>query len=192
MMAKRVTRKKAANKARPAGRKTAKPRRRRKPIVGVVMGSDSDLPTMQRCLDQLEAFGIPFEVRIISAHRTPNIAYEYAATATDRGLKVIIAAAGMSAALGGMLAACTSLPVIGVPMAAGPLGGIDAALTKMQMPPGVPVGCMAIGSAGATNAGIFAAQILAVADEKLGAELRRFKKTQAAKTTAEDRALQRR
>ncbi|MCK4601500.1 MAG: 5-(carboxyamino)imidazole ribonucleotide mutase, partial [Phycisphaerae bacterium] len=158
---------------------------------GVVMGSDSDLTTMQRCLDQLDAFGIPFEVRIISAHRTPVVAHEYAVTAVDRGLKVIIAAAGMSAALGGTLAACTSLPVIGVPMAAGPLGGIDAALSKMQMPPGTPMGCMAIGPAGATNAGIFAAQILAVADEKMAGKLDRFKKAQAAKVVAKDRAVRR-
>jgi len=191
-MAKRVTRKKAVKKARPAIRKRPGRTPAARPIVGVVMGSDSDLPTMQRCLDQLAAFDIPFEVRIISAHRTPEIAHEYGVTAADRGLKVIIAAAGMSAALGGMLAACTSLPVIGVPMAAGPLGGIDAALSKMQMPPGIPVGCMAIGSAGATNAGIFAAQILAVADEKLAEKLRKFKKAQAAKVTAKDRAVQRR
>lgn len=190
-MAKRVTRKKAVKKARPAIRKRPGRASAAPPIVGVVMGSDSDLPTMQRCLDQLAAFDIPFEVRIISAHRTPEIAHEYGLTAADRGLRVIIAAAGMSAALGGMLAACTSLPVIGVPMASGPLGGIDAALSKMQMPPGIPVGCMAIGSAGATNAGIFAAQILAVADEKLGEKLRKFKKAQAAKVTAKDRAVRR-
>ncbi len=186
-MAKRATRKTPTRKALSGGGKKTK--RRRAPIVGVVMGSDSDLPTMQRCLDQLEAFEIPFEVRIISAHRTPDVAHEYAVTAVDRGLKVIIAAAGMSAALGGMLAACTSLPVIGVPMAVGPLGGIDAALSKMQMPPGVPVACMAIGAAGATNAGIFAAQILAVADEKMAGRLGRFKKAQAAKVAAKDRAV---
>jgi len=191
-MSKQATRKKVAKRARPASGKLTGPRRRSTPLVGVVMGSDSDLPTMQRCLNQLEQFGIPFEVRIISAHRTPALAHEYATTALDRGLKVIIAAAGMSAALGGMLAACTSLPVIGVPMAAGPLGGIDAALTKMQMPPGIPVGCMAIGPAGATNAGIFAAQILALSDKKLAGKLERFKKTQAAKVIARDRQLQRR
>ena len=191
-MAKRVTRKQAAKKTRPAIRKRPRRAPAAPPVVGVVMGSDSDLPTMQRCLDQLAAFDIPFELRIISAHRTPEIAHEYGVTAADRGLKVIIAAAGMSAALGGMLAACTSLPVVGVPMATGPLGGIDAALSKMQMPAGIPVGCMAIGSAGATNAGIFAAQILAVADKKLTEKLRKFKKAQAAKVTAKDRAVRRR
>ncbi len=176
---------------RAAKKKTAKRVvKKSQPVVGVVMGSDSDLPTMQRCLTRLEAFGIPFEVRIISAHRTPAVAHDYATTAIERGLKVIIAAAGMSAALGGVLAACTTLPVIGVPMAAGPLGGIDAALSKMQMPPGIPVGCMAIGSAGATNAGIFAAQILALADDKLAGKLRKFKKDQAAKVAAKDRAIQ--
>jgi len=191
-MAKRATRKQAAKNASPAARKLPRRSRAAPPVVGVVMGSDSDLPTMQRCFDQLAAFDIPFELRIISAHRTPKIAHEYGVTAADRGLKVIIAAAGMSAALGGMLAACTLLPVIGVPMASGPLGGVDAALSKMQMPAGIPVGCMAIGAAGATNAGIFAAQILAVGDEKLMEKLRKFKKTQAAKVTAKDRAVQRR
>ena len=124
---------------------------KKKPIVGVVMGSDSDFETMKRCMKQLDAFDIACEVRIISAHRTPDIAHEYSATAIHRGLKVIIAAAGMSAALGGVLAASTTLPVIGVPMASGPLAGVDAALSTMQMPPGVPVACMSIGGAGANS-----------------------------------------
>jgi phosphoribosylaminoimidazole carboxylase PurE protein len=145
------------------------------PLVGVVMGSDSDLEVMDRCTRRLEAFGIDYEVRIISAHRTPDIAHEYARTARDRGLKVIIAAAGMSAALSGVMASKTTLPVIGVPMAAGPLVGIDAALSTMQLPSGIPVGCMAIGAAGATNAAIFAAQILATADPELAARLAQFK-----------------
>ncbi len=160
------------------------------PVVGVVMGSDSDLPVMQKCVDQLKAFGIAHEVRIISAHRTPEIAHDYAATAVERGLKVIIAAAGMSAALGGVLAACTTLPVVGVPMASGPLNGIDAALSKMQMPPGIPVGCMAIGSAGAKNAAIFAAQILATGDAKMAAKLVKFKADQAKAVIAKDKAVQ--
>ena len=164
-----------------------------KPIcsVGVVMGSDSDLPVMQRCLEVLESFGLGYEVRIISAHRTPEIAHEYAVTAVARGLKVLIAAAGMSAALGGVLAANTTLPVIGVPMASGPLAGMDAALSTMQMPPGVPVACMAIDKAGATNAGIFAAQILAVADKAVAARLVEFKKDQARKVVEKDQALKR-
>jgi len=153
------------------------------------MGSDSDFETMKRCLKQLDEFGIAHEVRIISAHRTPETAHQYAATAIDRGLKVIVAAAGMSAALGGVLAANTTLPVVGVPMAAGPLVGVDAALSTMQMPPGIPVACMSIGGAGATNAAIFAAEILAVSDEKLAARLARFKKSQARKVARKDAAL---
>ena len=154
------------------------------------MGSDSDLEAMRRCMDQLDAFGIACEVRVISAHRTPAAAHEYAATAADRGLKVIIAAAGMSAALGGVLAANTTLPVIGVPMASGPLVGVDAALSIMQMPPGVPVGCMSIGKAGATNAAIYAAQVLAVSDDEIAGRLVEFKRDQAAKVAAKDEALQ--
>jgi phosphoribosylaminoimidazole carboxylase PurE protein len=162
---------------------------RKKPVVGVVMGSDSDLATMKRCLKQLDEFGIACEVRIISAHRTPDTAHEYSATAIDRGLKVIIAAAGMSAALGGVLAASTTLPVIGVPMASGPLVGVDAALSTMQMPPGIPVACMSIGGAGATNAAIYAAEILGVSDEKIAAKLVRFKKAQARKVAKKDADL---
>lgn len=160
-----------------------------KPIVGVVMGSDSDLETMKRCLKQLDELAIPYEVRVISAHRTPETAHEYAATAIDRGLRVIIAAAGMSAALAGALAAATTLPVIGVPMASGPLAGVDAAVSTMQMPPGVPVGCMSIGGAGATNAAIYAAQILAIGDQKLAAELAELKKAQAGKVARKDEAI---
>ena len=159
---------------------------KKRPTVGVVMGSDSDLETMKRCLKQLDEFGIVYEVRIISAHRTPDTAHEYSATAIQRGLKVIIAAAGMSAALGGVLAASTTLPVIGVPMASGPLAGVDAALSTMQMPPGVPVACMSIGGAGATNAAIYAAQILGISDEKIAAKLLRFKKSQARKVAKKD------
>lgn len=159
------------------------------PTVGVVMGSDSDLETMQRCLKQLKAFGINYEVRVISAHRTPDVAHEYAATAIDRGLKVIIAAAGMSAALSGVLAANTTLPVIGVPIASGPLNGVDAALSTMQMPPGIPVACMSIDKAGATNSAIYAAQILATSDTTLAAKLVEFKKAQADKVAEKDAAI---
>jgi len=158
--------------------------------VGVVMGSDSDLDAMTRCMKQLDEFGIACEVRIISAHRTPATAHEYAATAIERGLKVIIAAAGMSAALGGVLAANTTLPVIGVPMASGPLVGVDAALSTMQMPPGIPVACMSIGKAGATNAAIYAAQILAVSDSEMASRLVAFKQAQADKVAAKDADLQ--
>jgi phosphoribosylaminoimidazole carboxylase PurE protein len=158
-------------------------------MVGVVLGSDSDLAAMQRCVDLLAEFGIGHEVRIISAHRTPELADEYACSAQRRGLKVVIAAAGMSAALGGVLAARTTLPVIGVPMAAGPLVGVDAALSTLQMPPGVPVACMAIGPAGATNAAIFAAQILAVSDSRLAARLKQYKVRQARQVAEKDAAL---
>ena len=156
------------------------------PIVGVVMGSESDLEIMQRCFEQLDTFGIAYEARIISAHRTPDVAHEYAATADERGLKVIIASAGMSAALAGTLAAKTALPVIGVPIDSGPLAGVDAALSTMQMPPGVPVACMAIGKAGATNAAIYAAEILAIADAELAAALAKFKQDQAEQVRQKD------
>ena len=162
-----------------------------KPIVGVVMGSDSDLEIMKRCLKQLEHFGIAHEVRVISAHRTPEDAHQYAATAADRGLRVIIAAAGMSAALAGVMAANTTLPVIGVPVDSGPLQGLDAMLSTLQMPPGIPVGAMAIGKAGATNAAIYATQILALGDAELAAKLREFKQQQAEKVRKKDADVQR-
>jgi len=161
-----------------------------KPLVGVVMGSDSDLETMKKCLDQLDALGVACELRVISAHRTPDVAHEYAATAASRGLKVIIAAAGMSAALGGVLASKTILPVIGVPMASGALAGVDAVLSTMQMPPGVPVAAMSIGAPGAANAAIFAAQILAIGDADLAKRLERFKKDQAITVMEKDAAIQ--
>jgi phosphoribosylaminoimidazole carboxylase PurE protein len=160
--------------------------------VGIVMGSDSDLPVMRQCAERLEAFGIGCEVRIISAHRTPDVAHEYAATAAGRGLKVLIGAAGMSAALSGVLASKTTLPVIGVPMASGALAGVDAALSTMQMPPGVPVACMAIGEAGAVNAAIFAAQILALGDAALAAKLEQFKAEQARKVMEKDAGIRER
>ena len=160
-------------------------------VVGVVMGSDSDMEVMERCLRQLEDFGIGYEVRIISAHRTPKVAHEFASTAVDRGLKVIIAAAGMSAALAGVMESCTTLPVIGVSMVSGPLVGIDAALSTMQMPPGVPVACMAIGKAGATNAAIYAAKILALSDEALAKKMQNYKQTMAEKVIKKDKAIKR-
>ena len=171
------------------GKVNGESKRTGKCVVGVVMGSDSDLAVMQRCVDMLAELGIGYEARIISAHRTPELADEYACSAEGRGLKVLIAAAGMSAALGGVLAARTTLPVIGVPMASGPLAGVDAALSTMQMPPGVPVACMAIGPSGATNAAIFAAQILAVADRRLAGRLKQYKAEQARKVAEKDAAL---
>ncbi len=158
--------------------------------VAVVMGSDSDMATMQTCIEQLKAFEITPVVRIISAHRTPDIAAKFADTAAESGIKVIIAAAGMAAHLAGALAGRTCLPVIGVPLAAteGP-GGLDALLSTVQMPPGVPVATMAIGKAGAKNAAVFALQILALGDEKLAAKLREFRKAQTAKVIKKDSAL---
>jgi phosphoribosylaminoimidazole carboxylase PurE protein len=160
--------------------------------VAVVMGSDSDIDVMQACLEQLRSFGIDAAVRIISAHRTPQVAAEFAQNAAANGVKVIIAAAGMAAHLAGALAAKTTLPVIGVPLISGSgLEGIDALLSTMQMPPGVPVATVAIGKAGAKNAAIFAAQILALADEKLREKLTEFKNAQKEIVIQKDSALQR-
>jgi len=151
----------------------------KKSPVAVVMGSDSDMEVMQVCIDTLAGFGIKPVVRIISAHRTPELAADFAQNAAKNGIKVIIAAAGMAAHLAGALAARTTLPVIGVPLiSAGGLEGIDAFLSTIQMPPGVPVGTMAIGKAGAKNAAIFAVQILALTDKKLAEKLSQFKKSQ--------------
>jgi phosphoribosylamine--glycine ligase len=152
--------------------------------VGIVMGSDSDLPVMQSCVEQLRKFGIPFEITIASAHRTPARASEYAATARQRGVQVIIAAAGMAAHLAGVLAAHTTLPVIGVPIDASSLNGLDALLSTVQMPPGIPVATMGIGKSGAKNAAILAAQIISLADPDLAAKLAEFKVQMAAEVTA--------
>ena len=158
--------------------------------VAVVMGSDSDMKVMESCIEQLRDFGIDPVVRIISAHRTPQIAAEFAETAAANGIKVIIAAAGMAAHLAGSLAGRTTLPIIGVPLAsAGALGGVDALLSTVQMPAGVPVASMAIGKAGAKNAAIFAVQILALADGKLQERLAEFRKAQQRKVIEKDSAL---
>jgi phosphoribosylaminoimidazole carboxylase PurE protein len=158
--------------------------------VGVIMGSDSDLPVMQGCIDLLKELGIACEVRILSAHRTPVEVDAYAAGAAGRGLGVIIAAAGMSAALGGVLSARTSLPVIGVAMASGPLAGVDALLSTVQMPPGVPVACTGMAAAGATNAALLAARILALSDPALAKKLEEYRLRQGEKVLAKDRSLQ--
>ena len=157
--------------------------------VAVVMGSDSDMPVMQSCVDMLGDFGIKPAVQIISAHRTPQIAAEFADNAAKEGIKVIIAAAGMAAHLAGALAGRTTLPVIGVPLiSAGGLEGVDALLSTVQMPPGVPVATMAIGKAGAKNAAILAVQILALSDENLAEKLADFKKAQKEKVIEKDSA----
>ena len=144
-------------------------------MIGIVMGSDSDLPVMQACVEQLKKFGIPYEITVASAHRTPERAATYSTTARDRGLKAIVAAAGMAAHLAGVLAAHTTLPVIGVPIDASSLNGLDALLSTVQMPPGIPVATMGIGKAGAKNAAILAAQIIGVTDQEMAGRLADFK-----------------
>ena len=151
------------------------------PVVGIVMGSDSDLPVMEKALEILTNFDIPAEITVASAHRSPQRVAEYANNASRRGLRVLIAGAGGAAHLAGVLAAETSLPVIGVPIASSPLAGWDALLATVQMPAGVPVATMAVGEAGARNAAIMAAQILAVADKELQERLQRYKEELASK-----------
>lgn len=160
--------------------------------VAVLMGSDSDLAVMQGCIDQLKQFGMEPVVRIISAHRTPDIAADFAKNAEASGIEVVIAAAGMAAHLAGAMAAQTYLPIVAVPLtsSASELGGLDALLSTVQMPPGVPVATMAIGKAGAKNAAIFAVQILALKDETLRQKLIEFRKSQAEKVIEKDKAIQ--
>lgn len=144
---------------------------RRRADVGILMGSDSDFPVMNDAAKTLEKFGIPYELEVVSAHRTPARAHEYATTAATRGLKVLIAAAGAAAHLAGVIAANTTLPVIGVPMGTSSLNGLDALLSTVQMPGGIPVATMAIDKAGAVNAAIFAAEILALSDPEIARKL---------------------
>ncbi len=143
------------------------------PVVGVVMGSASDLPTMQPAADVLAEFGVPHEVRVVSAHRSPERMFDYARTARDRGLRVVVAGAGGAAHLPGMIAALTTLPVIGVPVPTRHLGGADSLHSIVQMPGGVPVATMAIG--GALNAGLLAVRILAVGDQDLADRLEAYR-----------------
>ncbi len=151
------------------------------PIVGIVMGSDSDLGVMQGATDVLRQFGIPYEMTVASAHRSPARAAEYAQTASDRGIKVIIAGAGHAAHLAGVLAAHTILPVIGIPIDSSCLLGFDSLLSTVQMPPGIPVATVSIGKPGARNAGILAVQILGVSDAALQRKLNDFKREMADK-----------
>lgn len=150
-----------------------------KPVVGIVLGSDSDLPLAQEITGILEKLDIPFELTIGSAHRTPERVSEYASTAADRGIRVLIAVAGLAAHLPGVIASKTLLPVIGVPVDAGPLNGVDALYSIVQMPGGIPVASMAIGKAGARNAGVFAAQILALVDPKITQRLADYRREMA-------------
>ena len=146
-----------------------------KPVVGVIMGSDSDLPVMQEAVKVLKQFSVPYEIGVYSAHRSPHRTLQYVSTARDRGLKLIIAGAGASAHLAGVAAAETTLPVIGVPIDSSPLSGFDSLLATVQMPPGVPVATMGVGKSGATNAGILAVQIIALSDEGLAARFAEYK-----------------
>lgn len=168
----------------------AKPSRRKSPLVGVLMGSDSDLPTMQEASKVLQDFEVPFEMRICSAHRTPDRLARYARQVEARGLRVLIAGAGGAAHLAGVLAAHVTVPVIGVPMEAGPLNGLDALLSTVQMPGGIPVATVAIGRAGARNAALLAVQILALGDRRLERRLRDHRARLAAEVAAKDQTLQ--
>uniref|UniRef100_UPI0034DFA07F 5-(carboxyamino)imidazole ribonucleotide mutase n=1 Tax=Candidatus Thiodubiliella endoseptemdiera TaxID=2738886 RepID=UPI0034DFA07F len=147
-------------------------------VVGVIMGSISDWSTMKNAVEMLEEFGVPHEVKVVSAHRTPDLMFEYASTASERGLKVIIAGAGGAAHLPGMVASKTIVPVLGVPVQSRALSGQDSLLSIAQMPGGIPVGTLAIGDAGAKNAGILAAQIIANADDTVKEKVTAFRAKQ--------------
>jgi 5-(carboxyamino)imidazole ribonucleotide mutase len=155
-----------------------KPKRVRRPVIGIVMGSQSDWQTLEPAAETLEKLGIEHEVRVVSAHRTPDLLFDYAANAAKRGLKAIIAGAGGAAHLPGMLAAKTVVPVLGVPVQSHALNGLDSLLSIVQMPAGVPVATFAIGKAGAINAALFAAAILALEDEKVARALADFRAAQ--------------
>jgi len=154
------------------------------PLVGVIMGSRSDWETMRHAVETLEQLEVPHEHRVVSAHRTPDLLFEYAATARERGLKVLIAGAGGAAHLAGMAASKTSLPVLGVPVQSKALSGIDSLLSIAQMPAGVPVGTLAIGRAGAINAALLAAAILSTSDAAVAAALEQFRAEQTADVLA--------
>src|SRR5215471_15671605 len=160
------------------------------PLVSIVMGSDSDLEIMNEAAKALEPFGIPYEIDVTSAHRSPARTSEFARKAASRGIKAIIAGAGGAAHLAGVIAAETTIPVIGVPIPSTSLNGLDSLLSVVQMPAGIPVATVAIGKAGATNAGILAAQILAVADRKLAEKLDAYKEKLAAGVEEKSRKLQ--
>ena len=160
-----------------------------KPFVAILMGSDSDLETMQTTVETLDKFQIAREVRVLSAHRTPDATHSFVKDADARGCAVFIAAAGMAAHLAGTVAALTNKPVIGVPMAAGPLQGQDALLSTAMMPGGIPVACVAIGKAGAKNAAYLAGQIIALSDKELAQRLADERKANATEILAKDKAV---
>jgi len=155
------------------------------PLVGIIMGSSSDWETLRHAAETLDRLGVPHEVRVVSAHRTPDLLYEYAASARDRGLQVLIAGAGGAAHLPGMAAAKTSLPVLGVPVQSRALNGLDSLLSIVQMPAGIPVGTLAIGVAGATNAALLAAAILGNTQPAIRAALEAFRAAQTDKVLAQ-------
>jgi 5-(carboxyamino)imidazole ribonucleotide mutase len=155
------------------------------PLVGIIMGSTSDWETLRNAAEMLERLGVPHEVRVVSAHRTPDLLFDYAATARDRGLRVIIAGAGGAAHLPGMCASKTTLPVLGVPVQSRSLNGLDSLLSIVQMPAGVPVGTLAIGAAGAINAALLAASILATTDENVRKAVEAFRSAQTDKVLAQ-------
>ena len=160
------------------------------PLVGIVMGSDSDFESLASAFETLRQFGVPFEVRVSSAHRTPDVTAEWASSARARGLKVLLAAAGGAAHLAGAVAAHTTLPVVGIPVAGGSLNGMDALLATVQMPGGVPVATVAVGSAGPKNAALLAVQILALSDETLARKFAEFKAGLAAKVASANERVQ--
>lgn len=164
-------------------KKTAKPKQQA--VVGIIMGSQSDWATMKAAAEMLEQFAVPYEAKVVSAHRTPQRLYEYATSAEKRGLKVVIAGAGGAAHLPGMCASLTALPVLGVPVLSKSLQGMDSLLSIAQMPKGVPVGTLAIGEAGAANAGLLAAMILALSDAKLSARVTKWREKQTASVALE-------
>jgi 5-(carboxyamino)imidazole ribonucleotide mutase len=155
-----------------------------KPLVGIIMGSTSDWETMRAAAEALDKLGVPYETKVVSAHRTPDLLFEYAASAQDRGIEVIIAGAGGAAHLPGMTASKTTLPVLGVPVQSKTLNGLDSLLSIVQMPAGIPVATFAIGVAGATNAGLAAAAILALKRPEFDAALKKFRAEQTAKVLA--------
>lgn len=161
------------------------------PVVGIIMGSSSDWPTMQNAAQVLEDFGVPYEKKVVSAHRTPELLYEYARTAEGRGLRCIIAGAGGAAHLPGMTASMTLLPVLGVPVSSRALSGVDSLYSIVQMPGGVPVATFAIGNAGAMNAGLFAVSMLASENPALAEKLKAFRERQTAKVLESQKELER-
>ena len=161
-----------------------------KPVVAVIMGSKSDLPILEGAFKVFESFGVEFTARVLSAHRTPVEAAEFAVNAEKEGIKVIICAAGMAAHLGGVVAAHTTLPVIGIPVASEPFNGLDALFSFIQMPPGIPVAAVTAGKAGGKNSALYAISILALSDETLAQKLKEFRAEQSAQVLKADAELQ--